>query len=193
MTDHNTNPPSDHTPGRGGWWLGLSMQEAIFAGLTALSIVLTRVVLDFHIKVPGHTMFLVTFLLFAGRGCIRRPHAGMVIAALVGLLSLLTGPGKSGPLIFFKFFLPGLTLDLGLLLFPRALQRAWSSGLLGAAASFSRFPVQLAVDLLLGMGTVVAVQHSLLKTASGTLFGLLGGLLAPVVINRLLRSGLLPR
>lgn len=174
------------------WWAGLTMQEALFAGFCALSIILTRVVLDFHIKVPGHTMFLMIFLLCVGRGCIRRPHAATLIAALVGLISILTGPGKSGFLIFFKMLAPGLVLDLCLIFAPKALHTPWKAGVAGFLAAFARFPVQLVVNLLVGMELAVALPHSALKSVSGALFGLAGGFLAPFVIRRLERSGLLP-
>lgn len=173
------------------WWLGLTMQEAFFAAFLALAILLTRVVFNFHIKVPGHTMLLVVFLLCVGRGTIERPHAASAIAALVGLASLLTGPGKSGPLIFFKMFLPGLTIDLVLLFLPRALLSPWTGALVGGLAGASRMPVQLGIDLLVGMGLPVALAHSGVRTLSGALFAALGGLLAPVVVRRLARSGLL--
>lgn len=178
-------------PAEKSWWAGLTLQQALFAGVCALLIVGTRVVLDLHLKVPGHTMLLAVFLLCVGRGCIGRPHAGTVIAFMVGIFSLLAGTGKSGPLIFFKMFLPGVALDLGMLLLPRGLERVWSAAVLGGLAGAARFPAMLAVDLLIGMEWQVALQHSGVRTFSGTLFAAAGGALAPLVLRRLQRSGML--
>jgi hypothetical protein len=117
--------------------------------------------------------------------------AAVITALLAGVAAAALGMGKGGPLVVLKFLFPALAIELGALVSPRL----WSSHLLcaliGAVAGATKFFSTAAVDLLVGMDSSVIWAHALFAAATGTAFGILGGLCLPPVLRRLQAYGVL--
>ncbi|MEW6440513.1 MAG: hypothetical protein AB1640_06195 [bacterium] len=172
------------------YFRGFDLREALILALLGALIVAAKIVLRLPIKLTAHsTLFWMLFLVL-GKGMVPRFGSGMMMGLLSGLLAVLMGVGKQGVFGFFKFFVPGLALDLVapllfLLLGKNALARPWAGAVLGMLVNLAKLATSIALARLLGLplermealvGTVV-VGH--------VVFGSLGGLLAGLALRRL--------
>ena len=168
-----------------------SLRESLFMGFCAVFIILTRAALRIHLGIPGHNMFFAVFFLFLARGCTSHRFAATVTGFLAGIMAVILGLGKGGPLILLKFLLPGLAIDIGALLIPMLFGSYLFCGLVAAVAAGTKMLETYIVDYLVGMDADIILQHVLLQTASNMLFGVAGGLLVPSVIRKLKAYGVI--
>lgn len=169
-----------------------TLREAMLLGFCATFIVLTRAALRLHFSLPGHSMFFLMFFLLMSRAAVPKPGSSTLVGLISGLVCMLLGMTKMGPLIIANFILPAIIVDGACALFPAALNR-WSACLaIGLLASVSKNFSAIGLDLLLGMEREIILQHVLVTTAGSALFGGAGSLLAPPVIKRLRANRLIP-
>jgi len=173
------------------WWAGFTLQEAIFIGFSASMIVLSRILFRLHLGISGHSMFMTVFFLLLGKGCVPKRWSASTIGIFAGILGMILGLGKGGPLALLKLLLPGVGIDLMSLVVADVTGSYLLCLIAGLIATASRMPGLLGLDLLAGMDTTVAVQHSALETLGGMLFGSAGALLAHPLIKRLKRFQIL--
>jgi len=163
----------------------ISLQDALFLGFCAVFILTAKAVLRLHLKVPGHSMFFILFFLLLARGCVQHRLAASFCALLAGIMALILGMGKGGPLILIKFMLPGMVVDLMAGILPGLFQSMVLCMLTAALAAATRFFSSYLVDILAGMDASIVLQHALIKSIGNILFGLAGGIPVPVVIRKL--------
>lgn len=169
-----------------------SLREAMLLGFCATFIVLTRAALRLHFSIPGHSMFFMMFFLLMSRAAVPKLGSSTLVGLISGLVCMLLGMTKMGPLIIANFILPGVIVDIACALFPGALTKWWTCLAIGVIASASKNVSSIGLDLLLGMEREIILQHVLVTTAGSVLFGGLGSLLAPAVIKRLQANRLIP-
>jgi hypothetical protein len=171
------------------------LREALILALLGALIVAAKIVVRLPVKLTAHsTLFWMLFLVL-GKGLVPRFGSGLMMGLFSGLLAVLMGVGKQGVFVFFKFFVPGLTLDLLapllFLLFGRqALARPWAGATLGILLNLAKLATGVALAHLLdfplekmeALVGVVMLGH--------VVFGGLGGVLAGLALRRL--SRLLP-
>ena len=168
----------------------LELKEALFLGFCAVCILIGKMAFHWKLHVPGHSMFFVMFFLLLAKGCVAHRFSAAFTGLLAGLMSLLLGMGTGGPVHLLKYVVPGLVLDGFGLLLPGLTLRYATCLLAAAAASFSKFFGNAAVDWLVGMDTAVLLQHALLQSLSAMLFGVAGSVLVVPVMHRLRAHGL---
>jgi hypothetical protein len=178
-------------PRRQSFYFGLTLQEALFLGFCATFIVITRVVLRLHLKIPGHAMLFTMFFLILGRACVPKKGAGTVIGLVAGCMSMLIGMGKGGPLGILKFLLPGIVVDLGAKLFPVLGTSYVATILVGIVASATRIVSQMVVEWIIGMEHALIIQHAVISSTAGMVFGGVGAALVPPIAKRLRLHGLI--
>jgi len=174
------------------WWMGFSLQEAIFMGFCALLIVLSKVVLRFHLGIAGHSMFFLAFFMLLCRGCVPRPATATLVGLLAGIGTVMLGLGKGSVFGLLNFLVPGLALDLAAMVVP-ALSTAWLPAVLGGViVALGHAPGQYLINRLIGMDSDAALQFVALKTLPAIAFGIMGALLVPKTVRTLRSSGLFP-
>lgn len=161
------------------------LKESLFIGFCAVFLVASRAALRWKLGISGHSMFFIVFFLMLARGCVPLRGAATMTGALAGLMSIILGLGKGGPLLLLKFVLPALVIDLGAWLLPAFFFGYGGCAMVAIAASFSKFIGTAAVDLLMGMDRAIILQHALLESIFAIPFGLLGAMLVPPVLHRL--------
>lgn len=169
----------------------LSLKDALFLGFCGVLILFTRAVLRLRLSITGHSMFFTLFFLFLARACIPFGLAASFTGLLTGLMAMLLGLGKGGPLLILKFVLPALVVDLGAFVFPRMFSSYGLCLLVAAAASATKFLNVFVVDTFLGMDAAVVWQHATIEGLSNALFGMAGALLIPPVTRKLLAYGII--
>ncbi len=173
-----------------GW--RFTLREALLLSFCAVFIVLTRAALRLHFSLPGHSMFFLVFFLLMARGCVPKLGAATLVGILSGLVCMLLGMAKMGPLILANFVLPAVIVDLCCLLYPRVVTSYLACLLVGAIASAGKGASGIGIDYLMGMETGMVVRHVLIATAWSVVFGVLGASLVPPVVRRLQANNLIP-
>ena len=169
----------------------LDLKDSLFLGFCAVFIIITRIALRLHLKIPGHAMFFTLFFLMLSRGCIRFRFAATFTGLVAGLMAVVLALGKGGPLILVKFILPGIVIDLGAMLLPGLFDSYVLCAVVGAAASATMFFNTYLIDSLAGMEPAVIFQHAVIKSVSSAVFGVGASLFIPVVIRKLRAFGVI--
>lgn len=161
--------------------LGEMIRATMFGTLTAVA----NDVLHIPLHVPGHTSTWWMGILIVGKGINKKFGSGIIMGIISGMLAVFMGMGHEGFLAFFTYLIPGLMLDLLALLFRGKAHTVMLSGCIGAIMSVSKLAANLAIGMLIqapmffltiGLG-LTAVFHAL--------FGLIGGVLAAIILKRL--------
>ncbi|MBN1546555.1 MAG: ECF transporter S component [Syntrophaceae bacterium] len=168
-----------------------TLSEGLWLGFCATFIVLTKAVFRLHLHLTGHAMFFTMFFLLLGRGVVSKRGAATFIALVAGILSMLLGMGKDGPLIILKYVISGLVIDIGFFLQPRIVESYVGCALVAALASTSRVITLVLAEWLAGMDGKLIFQHAVIDSAMNMLFGVLGSLTVPPIIKRLKAGGLI--
>ncbi len=169
----------------------LSLKDSLFLGFCAVFIVSAKMALRLHLKIPGHSMFFTMFFLLIARGCVKHRLAASFSGLLAGILTMLLGLGKGGPLLIVKFILPGLIIDLLAGVIPGLFQSVVLCMLAAGLAAASRLLTSLLIDFMVGMDTTIMLQHALIKSAGSIFFGMASGAAVPAVIRKLISHGVI--
>jgi hypothetical protein len=167
----------------------LSLRDAIFLGFCAVFILCAKAVLRLHLHIPGHAMFFTVFFLLIARGCVQHKLAATFAGLLSGIMAVILGMGKGGPLILIKFMLPGMAVDLAALIAVGLFDSVVLCVLAAALAGVTRFISTYCIDLLAGMDQDILMQHALIQSAGNVLFAMAGGIAVPMVIRKLKAYG----
>jgi hypothetical protein len=166
-----------------------SLKDALFLGFCAVFIVAAKAALRLHLKIPGHSMLFTVFFLMMARGCVQQGLAASFAGLLAGIMSVILGMGKGGPLLIVKFLLPALVVDGMAAVLPVLFQSMPLSALTAGLAGATRLISTWVVDVLAGMDPDIVMQHILIQSSGNLVFGIAGGLLVPPVIRKLKAHG----
>jgi hypothetical protein len=169
----------------------LPLKDALFLGFCAVFAVLVRVVLRLHLSISGHAMIIKVFFLMLGRASTPCRYGASFTALLAGTAAMFLGFAKAGPFIIVKYLIAGVVIDLSALFLPVLFSSYVLCALVAAVASSTKFVTAYAVNAMVGMDPVVNMQRSLLEAAGAVVFGIVGGLLIPMVVRRLRAYGVI--
>jgi hypothetical protein len=167
----------------------ISLKDALFIGFCAVFILSIKAMLRLHLKIPGHSMFFIVFFLLVARGCVRHRLAASFCGLLAGMMAVILGMGKGGPLILIKFLLPALVVDLSAAMLPVLFQSVLLCMLAGGLAASTRMLSTWLIDSLAGMDPDIVMQHIWLQGTGNILFGIAGTIAVPTVIRKLIAYG----
>jgi hypothetical protein len=157
------------------------MRATMFGTIVTLSKDIIRVPLHF----PGHTSLWWMGILVLGKGLIRKFGAGIVMGIVSGVLAVLLGLGGQGMLVFFKYFIPGLMLDLVAPLFQNKLELPAVGAICGATISLIKMVTNLILGLILNLHMTFLVVGLGFTSVSHAVFGAAGGAIAALLIKQL--------
>lgn len=169
-----------------------TMREAILLGFCATFVVLTRAALRLHLSLPGHSMFFLVFFLLVARGCVPKRGAATLVGTIAGLVCMLLGMAKLGPLILANFVLPAVVLDVVCALWPRTVTSVAAALVAGALASATKGASAVGIDYATGMERELILQHVVVASLWSVAFGIAGAAFVPPVVRRLQANGLIP-
>jgi hypothetical protein len=173
-------------------WGSFTLREALLLGFCATFIILTRAALRIHFSLPGHSMFFLIFFLLMARGCVPKIGSATLVGIIAGLVCMMLGMTKMGPMILVNFILPAVVIDIAGVIYPRMPRSYIACAVAGALAASCKAVSAAGLDLMLGMETEIIMQHVIITTASSAGFGAIGALLVPSVIRRLQANRLIP-
>lgn len=169
----------------------LSLKDTLFLGFCGVFILCAKAALRLHLKIAGHAMFFTLFFLLIARGCVVHRLAATIAGSFAGIMAVILGMGKGGPLILVKFIMPGLVVDLMAFLLPGLFESIILCMLTAGLAGATRFFSTYLIDYLVGMDADILLQHALIKSTGNIIFAMAGGVAVPSVIRKLRAHGAL--
>lgn len=163
----------------------IGLADVIRLTMFGTLISVSRFVFQLPIGVPGHTSVYWMGLLMLGKGLIPKFGAGTIMGIVSGVLAIVFGLGKEGPLLAFKCIVPGVLLDILAILFFKKLESIWVGVVIGALISWSKLLASIALGIILDIPMVFLAMGFGYATLLHVVFGAAGGVLAAVLIKRL--------
>ena len=170
------------------WKLNLA-EALLLIGGGVLAVVLHRA-FDMSLGLPGHHGIEWMALLILGRVSSRFRGAGTLTSIGAALASALPFLHAGNPLSWFFYLLPGPLMDFAFHCLPRLAEKNWFLILLGGLAHVTKPLGQLTFNLISGWPFGSFRYGVLYPFASHLLFGMIGGLLAALILlgSRILLS-----
>lgn len=166
------------------------LREALILVFLAVLIAASKVTLRLPLKMPGHGMLLIIFLMCLGRALTGRKWSGLFMGCAAGAVSLALGGGFKALNVFTSYTLVGLSLDLLFLISdPIRHGRWWLLSLWGALASIPRGLLGWVRDFVAGTDLAVILAMQGYKVLTGMAFAAAGAVLAYQLIKILGRHG----
>lgn len=172
---------------------GPILKEALFLGFCAVFILITRIALRLHLKIPGHAMFFMLIFLFLARGSVSYRLSATFTGFMSGIMAIVLGIGKGGPLLLFKFILPAFVVDVGAFLLPGLFASTFWCPIVGAAAAATKFFNTYLEDIIFGIDPSLIFKHALIQSGAGVLFGIAAGLCVPSIMRKLKAFGVIEK
>ncbi|MBW2558179.1 MAG: hypothetical protein JRD69_04990 [Deltaproteobacteria bacterium] len=169
----------------------LTLSEGLWLGFCATFMIVTKAIFRLHLHLTGHAMFFTIFFFLLGKGTVKKKWGATFIGLIAGILALLLGMGKDGPLVIVKYVVSGLVIDAACILYPRVLESYVGCALVAAVASTSKVLTLVIVEMLAGMDGALIMQHAAIASVMNMIFGILGSLAVPSIIRRLKANGLI--
>jgi len=175
--------PSQLPPG-----LGMSTRELVEIALIAALIVLTKTITRVPLGIPGHSSVLWMAFLVMAKALVPRPISGTVTGVVSGLLALAIWPGTLGLLAWVKYLVPGMVLDVVTPLVGGRLDKTAPAVVVATLASLGKLSAGATVAIMLGLPAGVIAFGLGASSITHAVFGAMGGLLAALVLKRLIRA-----
>ncbi|WP_134218948.1 MULTISPECIES: hypothetical protein [Pelotomaculum] len=163
----------------------IGLADVIRLTMFGTLISVSRFVFQLPIGIPGHTSVYWMGLLMLGKGLIPKFGAGAIMGIISGILAIVFGLGKEGPLLAFKCIVPGVLLDILAILFLNKLESIWVGVIIGALISWSKLLASIVLGVMLDIPMVFLAMGFGYATLLHVVFGAAGGVLAAVLIKRL--------
>ncbi|AGB01788.1 ECF transporter S component [Methanoregula formicica] len=170
-----------------------SLHEVALLSLCATLIVVLNTAFTIPLKIPGHTGIYWVVPVIIGVGIVKKPGAGTFIGLISGILATLFGLNTLHIFNIFIYVALGGTIDLLGFLFFYRLDHPAAGFIAGACGNLAKMAVNYALQTFLGIPAAFIVIG--IGTASIThfIFGGLGGIVAALVLARLIRAGVVSR
>lgn len=164
---------------------GLTLRESVTVSIFGASIALSKLLIKIPLKIPGHSGLVWMILLTICCLQFNKGRAGSLAGFISGALVFFLFPGKDGLLTFFKYFLPGLSLDVFLFFLPK-IRNKWY--LITLASSVS-YVTKILVDLVSGLINKIPLPVLIVSLKvflfNHIIFGFLGGLFGYIIYKKL--------
>jgi len=170
-----------------------SLEEIALLSLCSALIVVLNTTFSLPLHIPGHTGIYWVVPVIIGVGIVKKPGAGTYIGLISGILATLFGVNTLHVFNLFIYLALGGVIDLLGLLFFYRLDHPAAGFIAGAAGNLAKMVVNYALQTFLGIPAAFIIIG--IGTASIThfIFGGLGGVIAAVILARLVRAGVIPR
>lgn len=179
------NPAADLNTPADSFIFNIGLADVIRLTMFGTLISVSRFVSQMPIGIPGHTSVYWMGLLILGKGLIPKFGAGTIMGIVSGILAVVFGLGKEGPLLAFKCIVPGVLLDILAVLFLHRLESIWVAAIIGALISWSKLLASIVLGIILDIPMVFLALGFGYATLLHMVFGAAGGALAAMLIKRL--------
>lgn len=170
---------------KNNFMMRMSLADVLRLSMFGTLIGVTNFLLKLPIGIPGHTSVYWMGLLVLGKGLFPKIGSGTIMGIVSGILGIVFGLGKEGPLLAFKFIVPGMLLDVLAIMFLYKLESVWVGGICGALISLSKLFASIVLGVMLQIPMVFLTMGFGYASLLHVIFGAIGGVFASVLIKRL--------
>lgn len=170
-----------------------SLDQVALLSLCGALIFVLKMVFKIPIQVPGHTAVLWVIPMILGIAVVKKFGAGLYIGLIAGVLISFFGMDALRIFDIFEYLTMGLTMDLLSMLFLYRFDNPLVGFVTGAGGSVAKMVVNYSVQMLFGIPGAFIVLGIGIASVSHIIFGGLGGIIASLVIARLMRAGVIHR
>ena len=161
----------------------MTFRECLAVTFLGVLIVLSKLIrIPMHI--PGHSgLIWMTILTFC---CLtfRKPGAGTLAGIVAGFLVMVLAIGNDGPFGFFKYFLPGLTMDLIFTLIPYMAKKWYLTAIIAAFSHWTKLLCNYIIGSILNVPQGFLIAGVQIATINHLAFGFCGGMLAYIIHSK---------
>lgn len=168
-----------------------TLYETAVLSLCGALVFLAKAFLHLSLHLPGHSFLFVAIPFVVGCGVVKKAGAGTYIGLVGGLLASFFGFEALHLLDVFKYVAMGITIDIVSVTFSHRLEHPAVGFIAGAAGSLAKMVVNYAVHYLLGVPATFILIGIGLTSVTHLLFGGTGGLIAALILARLIRAGVI--
>jgi len=170
-----------------------SLYEIALLSLCAALVFVMNTTFTLPLTLPGHTGIYWVVPVIIGVGIVKKPGAGTYIGLISGILATLFGVDTLHIFNILIYTALGGTIDLvGLFLFYR-LDHPAVGFIAGAAGNLAKMVVNYTLQTFLGIPAVFIIIGIGAASISHFIFGGIGGIIAALVLRRLLKAGVITR
>lgn len=167
--------------------------EALLLISSGASAVVLHQAFRWPLNLPGHHGIEWMAILLIGRACSRLGSAGSLTSLGAVGMTALTGWMGRDPFIWLIYAVPGLLVDLAFRTLPRYTNRIWFLMLLGALAHSTKPLIRLSITVACGWSFGSFRFGIAYPVASHLLYGLIGGLLAALLVLSIRKTSKIKR
>lgn len=162
---------------------GITFKESIAVTFFGVLIALSNLIrIPMHI--PGHTgLIWITILTFCSL-IYRKAGASTLAGIVAGFVASILALGNDGPFVFFKYFLPGLSMDLLFTFIPYMATRWYLAALVGAISHWTKLLCNYIIGSILNLPQGFLIAGVKIATLNHFIFGFCGGALAFIIYSK---------
>lgn len=142
-------------------------------------------ILHMPIQMPGHTSIWWMGILIVGKSVVPKFGSGIIMGIVSGILAVIFGLGKEGVFVFFKYFVPGVLLDIIAPLYMNRFDSVFVGAVSGALISLSKLAASTVVGIIVNIPLLFLTMGLGYVAVSHVIYGSVGGILASIIIKRL--------
>lgn len=164
---------------------GLSLKETIAVTFCGALIAISKLIIKIPLNIPGHSGAIwMAILMFC---CLRynKGMSGILAGTIAGLLAVMFGLGKEGPFVFFKYFLPGVTVDLIFCFVSHKSRKLLLVGVVAAFAHWTKLLVNYILGIIFDLPRGFLLLGIKIATVNHLVFGFIGGVIAYFIYERI--------
>ncbi|MDV3426835.1 MAG: hypothetical protein LIR50_06545 [Bacillota bacterium] len=158
----------------------MSFKESIFSAFLGTLIALSKLI-RIPIHVPGHSGLIWIAILTFGCLLIRKKGSGTLMGVTAGFLAYVFGIGNEGPFVFFKYFMPGFSMDIILRYIPTVTKKWYLVSLVAAFSHITKLMVNYAIGTILNLPQGYLLMGMQIAVINHAAFGFLGGMIAYII------------
>ncbi|WP_440950363.1 ECF transporter S component [Methanosphaerula subterraneus] len=163
---------------------------ALLSLLGAMVFVLNRL-FEIPLHVPGSSGIWWVIPVIIGARVVRKPGAGIYIGLISGILASFFGNNPLHIFDLFKYLALGMAIDLTALVFGYQFTNPLVGFIAGVAGNMAKMVVNYAVQFFFGVQAHFILLGIGIASATHLIFGGIGGVIAALVLRRLLKAGVI--
>jgi len=170
-----------------------TLHEVALLSLCAALIVVLNTTFALPLKIPGHTGIYWVVPVIIGVGMVKKPGAGLFIGIISGILATLFGLNTLHIFNLLIYTALGGMIDLLGVLFFYRLDNPAAGFIAGACGNLAKMVVNYILQTFLGIPATFIVIGIGAASITHFIFGGIGGLIAALVLARLMKAGVIAR
>lgn len=166
-----------------GYLWGISFRECISITFFGVLMALSKLI-RIPMHVPGHSgLVWIAILTFC---CLtfRKMGSGTLAGIVAGFVAVVLAIGNDGPFVFFKYFIPGLSMDLIFTLIPYVGKRWYLISMVAAFSHWTKLLCNYIIGSILNLPQAFLIFGVQVATINHLIFGFGGGILAYIIYSK---------